>query len=149
MKVPPGHILTNLIINRQLDANADRKWGTVNGSRLPKRTVLQRQRILSAWIPGLLTFKIQTTGACHLKRISIHFNCSFIQVIQLTSGHNNILLVHVQHHFSNKKCDTQSPSSLVCVVFYIKGTLFMNPLFIEVQLHHTSCLQYFLWVDIF
>ena len=36
---------------------------TVNGSRLPKRTVcyksLQRQRVLSAWIPGLLTLKIQ------------------------------------------------------------------------------------------
>ena len=44
-EVPPGHILTNLIINWLLDVNADRKWGkspilrTVNGWRFPKRTV--------------------------------------------------------------------------------------------------------------
>ena len=40
--VPPGHILTNLIINWLLDGNADRKWGkspsirTVNNWWLPK-----------------------------------------------------------------------------------------------------------------
>ena len=44
-RVPPGHILTNLIINALLDANADRKWGkspilwSVNGLWLQKRTV--------------------------------------------------------------------------------------------------------------
>ena len=43
--VPPGHILTNLIINWLLDVDAYRKWGkspilwTVNGWRLPKLTI--------------------------------------------------------------------------------------------------------------
>ena len=48
-RVLPSHILINLIINWLLDANASRKW----------LHVWQRQRILSAWIPGLLTLKIQ------------------------------------------------------------------------------------------
>ena len=43
--VPPGHILTNLIINWLLDGNADRKWGkspsirTMNDWWLPKLTI--------------------------------------------------------------------------------------------------------------
>ena len=47
-RVPPGHILTNLIINWLLDVNANRKWGkspilrTLNRWRLPKLTVGQK-----------------------------------------------------------------------------------------------------------
>ena len=66
--LPNEYSLGHLIINGLLDANADRKRGkcpilqTVNGLRLPNELcakILQRQRILSAWIPGLLTLKIQ------------------------------------------------------------------------------------------
>ena len=75
--VPPGHILTNLIINWLLDANADRKWGkspilrAVNGWRLPKLAKrLTRQRSLSAWIPGLSTLKVTGFSATLLKQTS-------------------------------------------------------------------------------
>ena len=64
--VPLGHILTNLIINALLDANANGNLGkspirlTVKGPKLTICHQLRKARkSVSAWNPGLLTLKIQ------------------------------------------------------------------------------------------
>ena len=64
--VPPGHILTNLIINWLLDGNANRKWGkspsirTVNDWWLPKLAIcyqIKKTKTLSAWISRFVNLK--------------------------------------------------------------------------------------------
>ena len=67
---PPGHILTNLIINWLLDGNADRKWG--KSPSIWQWTIddcqnwlfanrLRRRRVYQHGFPGLSTSKNQGT----------------------------------------------------------------------------------------
>ena len=49
-----------------------------------------------------------------LKSISIHFNCSFMQLEQQTTGHNNIYLLGVWHTLI--EMDEQKAAAIVCCV---------------------------------
>ena len=99
-RVPPGHILTNLIINWLLDANANRKCTDSERFETPKTDrVLNFYKDKEFYQLGFqVCWSWKCRGACHLKTVLITAFCKRGRGISMKTN----LFVYHQPQYNNR-----------------------------------------------